>query len=64
MMHDCSNVLGGRLLHPSVIKQVSLVCQEAKHNAGGYYEIIEKRADLALHTGVVIKHFPVEITKF
>ena len=64
MTHDCSNVLGGRLPRPGGIEWVNLVCQEAKRNAGGYFETIGERADLAFYTGVVVKHVSVEITKF
>ena len=64
MTHDCSNVLGGRPPRPGIIEGVSLVCQEVKRNAGGYFEMIGERPDPALHTGVVVKCVPVEITKF
>ena len=64
MTHDCSNILGGRPSRPGVIERVSLVCQEAKRNVGGYFETIEERANPTLHAGVVVKRVPVEITKF
>lgn len=64
MTHDCSNILGRKPLRTGVIERVSFVCQEAKRNADEYFETIGERADLALHTGVVVKCVSIKITKF
>ena len=63
IMYNYSNVLGRRASYPGVIKQVSLVRQEAKSNIDRYFEIIGERIDSALHTGIIIQRVPVKITK-
>lgn len=62
--NDCPYVLGWRRTSSSVLKQVTLVRQEAKSNACWYLKTMGECVDQALYARVVVEGIAVKVAEF
>lgn len=63
VLHDSLYVLGWRTTSPSILKQVSPICQKAESHACRHLETRRECVDPALHCRIVIEGVAVKVTE-